>query len=415
MKEDDTPVVTAATITLELGIDIGSLERILQIGSPRTVSSFLQRLGRSGRRNNISEILFVHTEEVFSDHKPLPYLIPWDFIQSIAIIQLYLEEKWIEPIHPMKSPLSLLYHQTLSILASVGELSSQALAQRILTLTPFSNVSQEEFRELLKYLVEIKHIQVMEDGGLILGLEGEKVVRNYRFYAVFQDDVEWIVKEGSKEIGKLGNILLPGERFPLAGYVWEVIEAYPKLRVMMVKKVGGRTRYIWPGDIGPVHTKVLQRMRKVLFEEDFYPYLQNGARERLYQARRLAQEVDLDQQVLFQLAEKKFCLFPWMGTIAYRTLDRILKFNSKELEITRLYGRSPYYIEFEVKIGTEEELEQKIKAICLNVESSEKLVDQEEQFIWQKYDKYLPLKLQQIVFMNDYLNLTEVKNIIKGW
>ncbi|UCE14286.1 MAG: DEAD/DEAH box helicase [Candidatus Heimdallarchaeota archaeon] len=418
MKTGDIPSVTACSVTLELGIDIGSLERIIQIGSPRTVSSFLQRLGRSGRKEkDVSEILFIHSEDEPSDNKPLPYLIPWELIQSVAIINLYLEERWIEPIRELKSPFSLLYHQTMSSLASAGELSPQSLAQRVLSLTPFKYVSQEDYRTLIRHLIELNHIEQIEDGGLIVGLDGERVVRNYRFYAVFPDVVEWTVKntEEFDEIGKVGQLFLPSDRFPLAGYTWEVKEIYPDQKVIIVAKVGGRTRYFWPGGIVPVHTKVLQKMREILFEEKIYPFLQPGAVERIQQIRTLAREVEMDKRALFQLAGHKFVLLPWAGSISFRTIRRILELHSEELGIRSISEQSPYFFLFEAENQSRENLELEIKSLCNRIESPTELIKEDEIFVWRKFDQYIPTDLQQQTLMEDYLDLEEVKAIIKAW
>lgn len=99
---NNNPAVTAATLTLELGIDIGQLERVIQLEAPLSVASFLQRLGRSGRRGTAAEMQFVCAENELLGS--LPEQIPWQLIQTIAIIQLYLEERWIEPIKPNRYP-----------------------------------------------------------------------------------------------------------------------------------------------------------------------------------------------------------------------------------------------------------------------------------------------------------------------
>ena len=109
MKLDDVRAVTCATVTLELGIDIGKLERVLQMGAPTTVSSFLQRLGRSGRRESPPEMMMVFREESHLPNTPLPQLIPWELLRAIAIVQLYVEERFIEPPRVVKCPYSLLF------------------------------------------------------------------------------------------------------------------------------------------------------------------------------------------------------------------------------------------------------------------------------------------------------------------
>lgn len=130
-------------MTLELGIDIGHLNRIIQIGAPYSCSSFLQRLGRSGRRSGTAEMFFCHLEEV-SNNDNIFYSIPWSLLQMIAIIQLYSEEKWVEPTTDKSLPFSLLYHQTMSVLTSMGELTAAALARNVLSLHVFRNITQEQ-------------------------------------------------------------------------------------------------------------------------------------------------------------------------------------------------------------------------------------------------------------------------------
>ena len=173
MKQEDAAVTTCTTATLELGIDIGKLERAFQIDAPFTVSSFLQRMGRTGRRGEPQEMWFVMREEHAEARDLLPETIPWKLIQGIALIQLYLEEHWVEPPREDRLPYSLLYHQTMSTLASGGEMTPAELASRVLSLAYFRGISKEDYRILLNHLVAIDHIQLTENRGLIVGLSGE--------------------------------------------------------------------------------------------------------------------------------------------------------------------------------------------------------------------------------------------------
>ena len=89
MKTSEEKLVTGATVTLELGIDIGSLDQVVQIGTPATVSSFAQRLGRCGRRGQIPQILFTFVDDVQASAADALGPINWSFIRAIAIIELY--------------------------------------------------------------------------------------------------------------------------------------------------------------------------------------------------------------------------------------------------------------------------------------------------------------------------------------
>ena len=176
MKDDSQYMTTVTTATLELGIDIGRLERAFQIDAPWTVSSFLQRMGRTGRRESPPEMWFVMREDEPEARAMLPATIPWKLLQGIALVQLYLEERWCEPPRLDRFAYSLLYHQTMSTLASCGEMSPKALADRILRLHYFRRVSQDDYKILLRHLIKTDHIQQTEQGGLIVGLAGERVV-----------------------------------------------------------------------------------------------------------------------------------------------------------------------------------------------------------------------------------------------
>ena len=203
MKDEDSFLTTVTTATLELGIDIGRLERAFQIDAPFTVSSFLQRMGRTGRRDLPPEMWFVMREEPPEPRALLPTTIPWKLLQGIALVQVYLEERWVEPPRLDRLPYSLLYHQTMCTLASCGELTPAALASRVLTLSYFHRVSQEDFKLLLRHLLEIDHIERTETGGLIVGIAGERLTSSYKFYAVFQENEEYTVRWNSQELGTI--------------------------------------------------------------------------------------------------------------------------------------------------------------------------------------------------------------------
>ncbi|MEA5581765.1 DEAD/DEAH box helicase [Nodularia harveyana UHCC-0300] len=416
MREPQKPAVTAATLTLELGIDIGHLERVIQLESPLSVASFLQRLGRSGRRGEAADMRFICGENQPLSEALLPEQIPWQLLQSIAIIQLYLEERWIEPIAPIKYPWSLLYHQTMSILAATGEMTPGALAKQILNLSPFAAISSAEFKLLLRYLIDIDHIHHTEKGKLIIGLAGEKIVGKFQFYAVFADNQEYAVKEGKTEIGSIAIPTPVGNQFALAGRTWEVLEVDFKKKVILVKPVAGKATIYWRGGSGNIHTRVLQRMRQVLLEDIDYSYLQKNAQERLKLVRELSRNAGLDKGNILQLEPGKCCIFPWMGTVAYRTLERLLNSCCREsLEINSIGGVNPYYLT--IKLGKDKfnYLQTELVSLCEQRITAEDLVSSAEAPELQKYDQFIPHSLLRKGFMEDYLDIKELKEEILHW
>jgi ATP-dependent helicase Lhr and Lhr-like helicase len=416
MREVDKSAVTAATLTLEVGVDIGHLERVIQLESPPSVASFLQRLGRSGRRGAAADMRFVCTEDKVSVEASLEEQIPWQLLQCIAIIQLYLEERWIEPIKPIKYPLSLLYHQTMSILAAGGEVSPAALAKQVLSLPSFSAIALENFRLLLRYLIDINHIQLTEENKLIIGLAGEKVVRKFQFYAVFPDNEEYVVKHATTEIG---SIFMPppiGNQFALAGNAWEVLEVDFRKKIVLVKQVEGKASNFWRGGSGNIHTRVLQRMRQVLQEDIEYSYLQKNALKRLQKVRELARNSGLDKQNILLLENHKCCIFPWMGTVAYRTLERLLNSCCREsLEIKSIGGVNPYFLT--IKLGKDkfQYLYDEIVSLCKQRITAEDLLADAEAREIQKYDRFIPHSILRKAFASDYLDMEELKQQVKKW
>ncbi|WP_353929523.1 DEAD/DEAH box helicase [Okeanomitos corallinicola TIOX110] len=420
MREPNQPAVTAATLTLELGIDVGYLERVIQLESPLSVASFLQRLGRSGRRGEAADMRFICAEEKPLSEDDLPKQIPWQLLQSIAIIQLYLESRWIEPIHPIKYPLSLLYHQTMSILSARGAISPAVLAQEIFKLAPFANISQDDYKLLLRYLIDINHIQKTETGKLMIGLGGEKIVNKFQFYAVFADNQEYTVKQGNTEIG---SIVIPpsvGNQFGLAGKSWEVLEVDLKKRVILVTQVegkaNGKDNMNWRGGSGNIHGRILQRMRQVLLEDTEYSYLQKNAKLRLQEVRKLTKKIGLDKQNIIQLEKNKCCIFPWMGTVGYRTLERLINcFCRESLEISSIGGVNPYYLTLKVGKDKFSDIYNEIVSLCEQRISAEHLVSHAEAPELQKYDQFIPDELLRTAFVNDYLDMEEMRNQVLKW
>lgn len=159
-------------------------------------------------------------------------------------------------------PYSLLYHQTMSTLASCGEMSLGELASRVLSLSCFHRISQEDYRVLLRHLLETDHISRTENGGLILGLTGERIVNNYKFYAVFQENIEYSVRSGPEELGTIVKPPPAGDKIAIAGRVWIVDEVDHKKREVyctLVRAISPPTSEMWPGTSTPASWSVCVR------------------------------------------------------------------------------------------------------------------------------------------------------------
>lgn len=415
MKDDGQFQTTVTTATLELGIDIGRLERAFQIDAPFTVSSFLQRMGRTGRRDLPPEMWFVMREEQPEARAMLPTTVPWKLLQGIALVQLYLEERWVEPPKLDRLPFSLLYHQTMSTLASCGELSPAALAARVLPLSYFHRITQEDYRLLLRHLIEIDHIQRTEEGGLIVGLAGERIVNSFKFYAVFQENEEYTVRCGSQEIGTIVKPPPAGEKIALAGHVWVVEEVDHKRHLIYCEQVKGKVPAYFGECPGDIHTKVLERMRRVLQEDRLYPYLMKNAVARLEHARRTALNSGVARDPLICLGGDMWCLFPWLGTYAFLALERFLKLRcGEQLGLSGLDSSRPYFIQFKMKADRRTFFHVLSEAEKQPLDPME-LVYPNEVPLFEKYDEFLPEELVKKGFAYGILGIDEMKSRIRGW
>ncbi|WP_251716437.1 DEAD/DEAH box helicase [Lactobacillus agrestimuris] len=414
MKDEDSYMTTCATATLELGIDIGKLEAAYQIDAPFTVSGFLQRMGRTGRRGTPPEMHFVMREEHPESRTMLPDLIPWSLLQGIALVQLYIEEKWVEPPNPNRLPYSLLYHQTMSTLAASGEMTPAELASRVLTLSYFHNVSQEDYKVLLKNLIKTDHIQWTENKGLILGLAGERVVNNFKFYAVFQENEEFSVHAGSEELGTIVKPPPVGDKIAIAGRVWVVEDIDRKRHQVYCHGVEGRIPAYF-GDVpGDIHPHILHRMRKILSETNMYPYLMKNAKARLTQVRDTANIAGLPDKQLINLGGKMWAFFPWTGSYAFLALERLLRIKCADrLNLRGFNSSRPYYMEFAMD-ANEEEFFKILKEEANKDFDPMTLVYPKEVPVFDKYDEYLPDELIRKEFAQGVLDIEEMKRCVNA-
>lgn len=415
MKDDSQYMTTVTTATLELGIDIGRLERAFQIDAPWTVSSFLQRMGRTGRRELPPEMWFVIREDEPEVRAMLPTTIPWKLLQGIALVQLYLEERWVEPPRLDRLPFSLLYHQTMSTLASCGEMSPRALADRVLRLHYFHRITQEDYRVLLRHLIATDHIQQTEQGGLIVGLAGERVINSFKFYGVFQESEEYTVRSESQELGTIVSPPPVGEKLAIAGHVWQVLDVDHKRRLIYCRQVKGSVPAYFGQCPGDLHTKILTRMRRVLQEDRQYPYLMKNAVARLEQARFTAAHSGAAEKTLINLGGNMWCLLPWVGTYTFLTMERFLKIKCADrLGLRNLDSARPFFIQFTMKADEATFFRVLAEEIRKPIDPME-LVYPKELPLFDKYDEYLPEELVKKGFALGVLDVDGLREKVLGW
>ena len=327
MMQSGRPYTTICTSTLELGIDIGNVTAVGQIGCPGSVASLVQRLGRSGRRDEQPQIMrLCLLEEDLPVDAPLWNQLRPRLIQAIALTELMLE-KWVEPPRNSSGDLSTLVQQVLSVIKETGGITASLLFDRLIRQGSFREIPETIFISVLRVLGKRDLIEQTAQGDLILGLKGEELVDDYNFYAAFASPPEYRVVQQGTPLGMLPTDKLPsvGDHLLLAGRRWRVTAIDHDRREVAVQPGRGRKAPLFAGGLGDVHDVVRQRMRDILFGSQRFPYLNDEGQQLLEESRKTAENAGLRQSDFVRLSPSKTLWFPWRGSKATETLELILR------------------------------------------------------------------------------------------
>lgn len=329
LKDDTLPTTAICTSTLELGIDIGDVTCVAQIGAPFTVASLRQRLGRSGRREGQAAILRQYDiEDRLDAESHIADQLRLGLIRTIAMIELLLGN-WCEPPKPQALHLSTLVHQILSVIAERGGASAQRIYVTLCEKGPFLEVDKTTFLEVLRQIgsSNVSLIEQREDGLLLLGREGERVVEHYSFFAVFKTPEEYRIVSNGKQLGTipLDNILMPGMTLIFSGRRWEVIQLDDRDKVILVKPARAGVPPRFGGDPGNIHDRVIEKMREVLLDDQVPKYLDDTATTLLIEARSNFRHSGLRDSYFLKTSENRYLIAPWCGSVKLSTLALALR------------------------------------------------------------------------------------------
>lgn len=317
------PCTAVCSNTLEMGIDIGQIDSVVQLSAPWSVASLTQRVGRSGRRENASRILRGFFVESATDEKSSVWdRLHLDFIQGIATTALMLE-KAIEPPAVGRAHLSTLIHQILAVTAETGGAAAHVLFERVVRSGAFGDVSKSDFAAVLRQMGQRDLVEQMGDGTLILGMAGQKLVDHYSFYAAFNAADELRVVHGTEEVGTVYAPPAPGEHLILAGRRWRVEQIDGGRREVVVSPAHGRSPPVFTPSRGAVSEAVQKRMRALLVGAEEPIYLDSVAVEILRAARAEAARHHAFKPPV-NIADGSMRLFVFGGYRVQQTLSLVL-------------------------------------------------------------------------------------------
>jgi ATP-dependent Lhr-like helicase len=297
----------------------------------------------------------------------------------------------------------------MSHLKSSGEVSPAGLAQDILSLGCFKKIPQSDYKLPLNPMVATEQLQRTERGGIIIGKEGEKQVNNHKFLTVFTAPEYLLVKDESRTIGTVDKVYPVGIRFALAGMTWETVDVNEKAKVIFVKKVPGISVVDWDVDFEvDLHTRLVRKIRSVVMSDETYPYLSERCRDRLEEIRYIARNSGILDNLVTQLSDMKYAIFPWVGTRQLFTLHYALLGRGVK---NRLLWISSIFLEA-VFAGTAEELESIIFDILNSEPDLYGLPLPEKAQVRGKYNEFVPPDLLRKQFVEDYLDFEGLKEAL---
>ncbi len=333
LKEGTSPVSVVCTTTLELGIDIGSVKSVAQIGPPPSVASLRQRMGRSGRRGEPAILRFFISEPALDAKSTHEDSLRLQLFQTVAMVQLLLT-RWYEPPVVGQLHLSTLLQQVLSLIAERGGITASAAFDLLCKTGPFRDVDARMFGELLKGMGREDLITQMSEGLLVHGQKGERLVNHYSFFSVFLTPEEYRLVHQGKTLGTLPvtQPLFVGLHIIFAGRRWRVDSVDDVRKVIdLLPSPGGRVPH-FSGSIGQVHERIRQEMLATYRAETEPAYLDARARELLREGRECFRRLGLDKQNILS-REKGVLCFCWTGDRVVNTLQVLL--GQRDLEVER--------------------------------------------------------------------------------
>ncbi len=327
IKDKNRPVNIICTSTLEMGIDIGAVASIAQIGVPPSVASMRQRLGRSGRKEGDPAILriYIQENELTGQTTAPTDSLRVGLVQTIAMVKLLLE-KWYEP--PLSGGLhfSILTQQLLSLIAQYGGVTALQAYNVLCKSGPFNKVTQQMFADFLRSLGASKLITQASDGLLLHGELGEKIVNHYTFYTAFSTPQEFRLICGSRTLGTLpiDRPLSEGSFLIFGGKRWLVLEVDSNTRIISLAPAKGGRVPIFGGEGGCVHDRIRQEMFAVYRGKNIPVFLDAQAKELLVEARKNFQRFDLVKKRILKHGNAVY-LFCWRGDRVMDTLATMMK------------------------------------------------------------------------------------------
>lgn len=305
----------SCTSTLELGIDIGTVDEVVQIDATHSIASLIQRVGRSGRNEGESSNLYLYATN------------EWSLLQSIACWLLY-KEGFIEPPQKNEKPYDILVHQALSITKGHSGIILTELVKQLKENFAFNQVETSEIEQIIKHLIDIDFLEKLQNE-VIIGVEGEKIVNSRDFYSVFKTEENFKVINAGNTIGEIpfSPQIIEDENILLSARIWKIKFVDHKAKKIEVTPTKDGKKPMFFGGGATIHQKIREKMLEILYSDSEYGFLDQPSCDELEMLRKDFSVFNIQvlqtERPLLKM-EKHLQLFTFTGTRINRTIQLLL-------------------------------------------------------------------------------------------
>lgn len=401
MAESTLPKSVVATSSLELGIDVGDIDIVIQLDSTFTVSSLRQRLGRSGRTREASHILQLYSTKNDS------------LLQSLAVMELILE-KWVEPAQGYPKPYDILFHQIISICKETNGITVKELLRRLNGNAVFKDLEEQNVIDLIQYMLDTEQLEKIKGTNeLIVGLEGERILRSKDFYSVFMTQEMYQVVYGFKKIGEIDKVMYlnEGDNIILAGKLWKIKDIDNKRNKVYVERAADGKPPKYTGGGVKIHNRIPEKVMEILCSNKTFPYLTNEAAVRTIEDLRKPykfHQVKSDERLIWKDGQD-MVFETFTGTNVAKTLTLMLRSKGFDVNVPDVFGR----IRLPLNTNIVHELRE-IRSKHWSYEELLNVTKESERFI-SKYSQFLPQSLQDEMHLYHEIDINGVKEFLKKY
>ncbi|GAA5087701.1 DEAD/DEAH box helicase [Chryseobacterium ginsengisoli] len=393
----------SCTSTLELGIDIGNVDEVVQIDATHSIASLIQRVGRSGRREGKSSNLFLYATN------------PWSLLQSLACWLLY-QEHYIEPIPVNKKPYDVLLHQLLSIMKGASGISLSQLLKELMSNSTFSSIEKEEIEDIIDHLIKINFLEKLGNE-YIIGTDGEKVVNHRDFYSLFHTDVFFKVSSQGVKIGELP--LSPqieiDKNIYLSARIWKIKDIDLKTKKIEVVPTNSGRKPIFESDKVNVAHEIREKMLEILISNEEFDFLDMIGSEIIRALRKdfsifKIKNIKTDRAILF--SNNYITFYTFTSSKINKTLGFIL--NRLGVENVIFDDNSTLNIKNPTVDLVEILKDINLNNIDLDNILTELLEEKPSMINFSKWGQYLPLQYQVELLKNNYFDFKGCNDFLQN-